>query len=68
MKRRKFHETVLLARRPFAVPHIAPLEAGLPTELVEVDIRAKKLENGEDYLKLNPKGQVPALASTAARS
>src|SRR6186997_334718 len=43
-------------------PHIALLEAGLPYELVKVDIRAKKLENGEDYLKLNPKGQVPALA------
>jgi len=42
-------------------PHIALLEADLPYELVKVDIRAKKLENGEDYLKLNPKGQVPAL-------
>ena len=42
-------------------PHIALLEAGLPYELVKVDIRAKKLENGEDYLKVNPKGQVPAL-------
>ena len=43
-------------------PHIALLEADLPYELVRVDIRAKKLENGEDYLKVNPKGQVPALA------
>lgn len=42
-------------------PHIALLEADLPYELVKVDIRAKKLENGEDYLKVNPKGQVPAL-------
>lgn len=42
-------------------PHIALLEAGLPYELVKVDLRAKKLENGEDYLKINPKGQVPAL-------
>jgi glutathione S-transferase len=42
-------------------PHIALLEAGLPYELVKVDLRAKKLENGEDYLKVNPKGQVPAL-------
>lgn len=42
-------------------PHIALLEAGLPYELVKVDIRAKKLENGDDYLPLNPKGQVPAL-------
>ncbi len=46
---------------PARYPHIALLEAGLPYELVKVDMRAKKLENGEDYLKLNPKGQVPAL-------
>jgi glutathione S-transferase len=43
-------------------PHIALLEAGLSHDLVKVDIRAKKLENGDDYLKVNPKGQVPALA------
>ena len=43
-------------------PHIALLEAGLPHDLVKVDLRAKKLENGDDYLKINPKGQVPALA------
>ena len=43
-------------------PHIVLLEAGLPFDLEKVDLRAKKLENGEDYLKLNPKGQVPALA------
>src|ERR1700684_2378096 len=41
--------------------HIALLEAGLPYDLVKVDLRAKKLENGDDYLKVNPKGQVPAL-------
>jgi glutathione S-transferase len=43
-------------------PHIALLEAGLPHELVKVDLRAKKLENGDDFLAVNPKGQVPALA------
>jgi len=43
-------------------PHITLLEAGVPHELVKVDLRAKKLENGDDYLKVNPKGQVPALA------
>jgi glutathione S-transferase len=43
-------------------PHIALLEAGLPYDLVKVDLRTKKLENGDDYLKVNPKGQVPALA------
>ena len=43
-------------------PHIALLEAGLPYDLVKVDLRAKKLDNGDDFLKVNPKGQVPALA------
>lgn len=43
-------------------PHIALLEAGLPYDLVKVDLKAKKLENGDDYLSINPKGQVPALA------
>ena len=42
-------------------PHIALLEAGLPYDLVKVDLRAKKLENGDDFLKVNPKGQVPVL-------
>jgi glutathione S-transferase len=42
-------------------PHIALLEAGLPYDLVKVDLKAKKLENGDDFLKINPKGQVPVL-------
>src|SRR2546430_14608461 len=42
-------------------PHIALLEAGLPYDLVKVDLRAKKTESGDDYLAVNPKGQVPAL-------
>ena len=42
-------------------PHIALLEAGLPYDLVKVDLRAKKLEGGDDFLAVNPKGQVPAL-------
>ncbi len=42
-------------------PHIALHEAGLAHELVRVDLRAKKLENGDDFLSVNPKGQVPVL-------
>jgi len=42
-------------------PHIALLEAGLPYELVKVDLRAKKTESGADFTAINPKGQVPAL-------
>lgn len=43
-------------------PHIALKEAGIPHELVKVDLRAKTLAGGEDYNTVNPKGQVPALA------
>ena len=42
-------------------PHIVAAEAGVPVDLVKVDLRAKKLEDGGDYLQLNPKGAVPAL-------
>src|SRR3981081_4662886 len=42
-------------------PHIALLEAGLPYDLVKVDLKAKKLENGDDFLKVTPKGRAPAL-------
>ncbi|QUS37964.1 glutathione transferase GstA [Tardiphaga alba] len=42
-------------------PHIALLEAGVAYDLVKVDLKAKKLENGDDFLAVNPKGQVPAL-------
>jgi len=42
-------------------PHIILHEAGLPHDSARVDIRAKKLEDGSDYLRINPKGAVPAL-------
>ena len=42
-------------------PHIALHEAGLQHDLVKVDLKAKKTENGDDFLAINPKGQVPAL-------
>ncbi len=42
-------------------PHIVLKEAGLPFDLVKVDLKAKKLEDGSDYTQVNPKGQVPAL-------
>jgi len=42
-------------------PHAALRAAGLPFELVRVDIRAKKTASGDDYLAINPKGYVPAL-------
>jgi glutathione S-transferase len=42
-------------------PHIALHEAGLAHELVKVDLKAKTTESGEDFSKINPKGQVPTL-------
>ena len=42
-------------------PHIALREAGIPFELVKVDLRAKKTADGRDFTTVNPKGSVPAL-------
>ncbi|HEX6784458.1 MAG TPA: glutathione transferase GstA [Sphingomicrobium sp.] len=42
-------------------PHILLHEIGLDHDAVRVDLRAKKLEDGSDYLAINPKGAVPAL-------
>jgi glutathione S-transferase len=41
--------------------HIALLEAGLPHTLSRVDLHKKLTESGADYLRVNPKGCVPAL-------
>lgn len=43
-------------------PHIVLREAGLPFELVKVDLATKTLADGSDFRAVNPKGQVPALA------
>jgi glutathione S-transferase len=42
-------------------PQIALREADLPFNLEKVDLRAKKLANGDDYLSVSPKGYVPIL-------
>jgi len=42
-------------------PHIVAEEAGVPLELVKVDLKQHKLASGEDYYAINPKGAVPAL-------
>ena len=41
--------------------HIAAREAGVPVELVNVDIGNHTLEDGTDYYTINPRGYVPAL-------
>ncbi|MDV2902666.1 glutathione transferase GstA [Phytobacter diazotrophicus] len=45
--------------------HIVLREAGKEFELVRVDLAKKCLENGDDFLAINPKGQIPALAINA---
>jgi glutathione S-transferase len=42
-------------------PHITLREAGLSFDLVRVDTRAHKTQDGTDYYTVNPKGYVPAL-------
>ncbi|SFT61992.1 glutathione S-transferase [Kosakonia arachidis] len=41
--------------------HIALREADKEVTLVSVDLMKKRLENGEDFFAINPKGQIPAL-------
>ena len=43
-------------------PHIVLCEAGLPHRALKVDLKSKKVEDGSDYLAINPKGYVPTLA------
>jgi glutathione S-transferase len=44
-------------------PDIVLREAGLNFELEQVDLRTKKTKSGADFLKVNPKGQVPVLVT-----
>jgi glutathione S-transferase len=43
-------------------PHIAVREAGLPIDLVRVDLDTHKTADGTDFRTINPKGYVPFLA------
>jgi len=43
-------------------PHIVLHEAGLPFTAERVDLRKKLTADGADFLAVNPKGYVPALA------
>lgn len=42
-------------------PHIILREAGLDFSIVKVDLATKKTESGDDFLAVNPKGQIPTL-------
>jgi glutathione S-transferase len=41
--------------------HIVAREAGLPVELVKVDLATHRLDDGTDYYTINPRGYVPLL-------
>jgi glutathione S-transferase len=41
--------------------HIVLHETGFSHDSVRVDLRAKTIEDGSDFLRINPKGAVPAL-------
>ncbi len=41
--------------------HIILREAGLDFTIEKVDLNSQKTEHGENYLQINPKGQVPAM-------
>lgn len=41
--------------------HITLRETGVPFQLEKVDLQSKQTERGGNYLKINPKGSVPAL-------
>jgi glutathione S-transferase len=43
-------------------PQIVAAEAGIPVDLVKVDIHTHKLPDGADYYAINGKGSVPVLA------
>jgi glutathione S-transferase len=43
-------------------PHIVLRELGYAFDMEQVDLATKKTATGADYLKVNPKGYVPALA------
>ena len=42
-------------------PHILMHEIGMEHDARRVDLKAKTLEDGSDFLKVNPKGAVPVL-------
>jgi glutathione S-transferase len=42
-------------------PHIVLHETGLKFEVEKVDLKGKRTSSGADYMRINPKGYVPAL-------
>src|SRR5271165_4756612 len=42
-------------------PHIVAREASIAIDLVRVNLKSHKKANNDDFLKINPRGYVPAL-------
>ena len=42
-------------------PHIVLREAGIPFELIKVDLATKRTESGQDFKAVNAKGYVPVI-------
>jgi glutathione S-transferase len=42
-------------------PHIVLREVGLEFDLCKADLTTRRLDDGGDFTRLNPKGYVPAL-------
>lgn len=42
-------------------PHIVLRETGAKFDLVKVDLATRKTDGGDDFLRINPRGYVPAL-------
>jgi len=42
--------------------HIALTEAGIDFETIQVDLQTRRTEHGDNFVDVNPKGYVPALA------
>lgn len=42
-------------------PHIVLREAGVDFSIEKVDLSSKQTEEGDDFFKINPKGQIPTL-------
>lgn len=42
-------------------PHIVSREVGIPVDLVKVDTKTHKTEDGRDFYTINPRGYVPVL-------
>ena len=48
-------------------PHIVAREAGIPIELVEVDLAPHTLKNGADYFAIHPRGSLFRLFIASAK-